>query len=78
MLPNKQKEQLGSKKPSQSYLKYSALAFQIVATILILVYAGDMLDTYMQNETPWFTLLGAVLGVMGSMIYLIMRVSKSK
>ncbi|MCO4818988.1 MAG: AtpZ/AtpI family protein [Bacteroidetes bacterium] len=54
------------------------MAFQIVATILILVYAGGKLDAYVNNDTPWFTLLGAVLAVVGSMVYLIVRVTKSK
>ena len=65
-------------KVGQNVLKYSGLAFQIVATIVILVYAGGKLDTYLENVTPWFTLLGSVLGVVGSMVYLIVKVSKNK
>lgn len=62
----------------KGYLKYSGLAVQFIATILILVYAGDWLDHRSGNETPWFTLLGAVLGVVGSMVYLIVRIGRKK
>jgi len=78
MLLSKQKTQLANKSPNKGYLKYSALAFQIVATILILVYLGGKLDDYAENDTPWFTLLGAIIGVVGSMVYLIVQVTKSK
>ena len=78
MRQSKLKAQLDNKPRNRGYAKYSALAFQIVATILILVYLGGKLDDYVKNVTPWFTLLGAVLGVVGSMVYLIVRVTKSK
>ncbi len=78
MRQSKLKAQLDSKPRNRGYAKYSALAFQIVATILIVVYAGGKLDAYLNNDTPWFTLLGAVLAVVGSMVYLIVRVTKSK
>jgi F0F1-type ATP synthase assembly protein I len=70
---------LANKSPKgKNYLKYSGLAFQFIATIIILVYTGRWLDGKVSNETPWFTLLGAVLGVIGSMVYLIVRVGKDK
>lgn len=71
-----QKKQLVNNSKHKNYLKYSGLAVQFIATILILVYAGQGLDDYMTNKTPWFTLLGAVLGVVGSMVYLIVKVTK--
>jgi F0F1-type ATP synthase assembly protein I len=75
---SKPKELLVNKSKNQGYLKYSGLAFQIVVTILLLVYLGGKLDAYVGNETPWFTLFGSVLGVIGSMVYLIVKVTKSK
>ena len=69
----KRKKALGS-----SYLKYSGLAVQIVATILLLGYLGKSLDARVQNERPYFTLLFACIGLVGSMIYLIRRVGGQK
>ena len=49
MHQSKLKAQLDSKPRNRGYVKYSALAFQIVATILILVYLGGKLDDYVKN-----------------------------
>jgi F0F1-type ATP synthase assembly protein I len=57
----------------KGYVHYSALAVQIVGTILIFVYIGQWLDEKYSLETPWFTLGLSVLGLMGSMIYLIRK-----
>lgn len=61
-----------------SYMKYSGLALQIVLTILLLAWGGHYLDVQTGNQKPWFTLIGSVTGLIGSMIYLIQRVSKDK
>lgn len=63
------------KPKGNAYLKYSGLAFQIVFTILVFIWGGRMLDQRLQFETPWFTLLGAVLGVGGILVYLIRNFS---
>ncbi|MCB9261259.1 MAG: AtpZ/AtpI family protein [Flavobacteriales bacterium] len=55
---------------SKNYLKYSGIAFQMIGTILVLVYAGRWADKKLNLKTPWLTLLGAVWGVIISMIYL--------
>lgn len=63
-------------KNTRAYLRYSGLAFQLIATILIFVYLGRWIDQSMENETPWFTLLFAVIAVVGSMYRLIRGLSK--
>ncbi len=57
------------KKPSQSdtYLKYSGLAIQLVATIGVSGWLGYLLDLYLNLKFPLFLVLfvtGAFAGVM--------------
>jgi len=63
------------KPKGNSYLRYSGLAIQIVFTILIFIWGGRMLDARFQTDTPWFTLAGAIIGVLGILIYLIRNLS---
>ncbi len=42
-------------KKVNSYLKYSGIGFQLIAVILIGVFAGRYLDERFQNDTPYFT-----------------------
>ncbi len=49
-----------TKKPSASgrapdYMKYSGMAIQMGAIILLGVWAGMKLDERLGTETPWFT-----------------------
>ena len=75
-MPQKQDNKGTKTKNTRAYLKYSGLAFQLVATILIFVYLGHWIDGKMGNETPWFTLLLAIVAVVGSMYRLIKGLSK--
>jgi ATP synthase protein I len=63
-------------KNTRAYLRYSGLAFQLIATILVFVYLGRWIDQSMGNSTPWFTLLLALLAVVGSMYRLIKGLTK--
>ncbi|MFA8433855.1 MAG: AtpZ/AtpI family protein [Marinifilaceae bacterium] len=45
------------------YARYSGLAFQMIAMILIVLYGGIKLDEYLEFEFPLFTLIGALGGV---------------
>ena len=62
-----------NKKPSQSntYLKYSGLAFQLLAAIGVCGWLGYLLDKRL-NLTPLFTLLFGFLAF-GGMMYQIYR-----
>jgi len=46
-----------------NYAKYSGLAFQMIAIILITVWAGTKLDKLFLMETPVFTIILSLLGV---------------
>ena len=49
------------KKPVQDYMKYSGLAFQMGAVILIGTLIGKQIDKYVQTPQPYFTAAFAVL-----------------
>lgn len=50
------------KKPSHnSMARYLGVGIQIMATVIFGIVAGYLIDTFMENDTPWFTLgLGIV------------------
>lgn len=64
------------KKPTKpgDALRYSALGVQMVAMILICVFAGVKLDKYFHTTTPWWTLGLSVLGLVSALIYVIRRI----
>lgn len=45
------------------YLKWSGLAMQGIAVILVFLFVGRFIDGKMQLETPVFTITGILLGV---------------
>ena len=47
------------------------MATTMAVIILIGVLGGKWLDTHFQNDTPWCTLTGSILGVTLSMYYVI-------
>ncbi|RAW03347.1 AtpZ/AtpI family protein [Pseudochryseolinea flava] len=61
-------------KPRQSnaYLKYSGLAFQLLAAIGVLGWLGYLLDAYLGLKFPAFMLLFG-FGAFGGMMYQIYR-----
>lgn len=54
------------KKKRKNYLKYSGLAFQMIATLLLGTLVGYWLDNYLQT-TPLFLIVFLLLSVAGSM-----------
>ncbi len=46
-----------------TYVKYTGLAFQMLAIILISVWGGKKLDKLFLLETPVFTIILSLLGV---------------
>lgn len=63
-----------SKKPNQynSYIKYSGLAFQLLATIFICGWIGHKIDQWLNLNFPAFMLSLGFLGF-GGMMYQIYR-----
>ena len=47
--------------------RYSGLAFQMIAVILLVLFAGMQADKYLENDFPGFTVFGAFLGVILSL-----------
>jgi F0F1-type ATP synthase assembly protein I len=58
------------KDPVNSYLKYSGLAFQLLAAIGIFGWLGYKLDHYLSLKFPAFMLLFGFLGFAAMMIQL--------
>ncbi len=60
------------KPPTNNYLKYSGMAFQMGAVITLGVFGGIKTDAWLQLKTPIFTLVFSLLGV-GIGIYLAIK-----
>jgi len=54
------------------FLKYSGIAFQMLATIGLAAWAGTKLDEYYTVKNHWFTIFLLLFGVIGS-IYVVVR-----
>jgi hypothetical protein len=59
------------KKPLSDYARYSALGLQMAAFIVACTFAGRYLDSFKWIKFPAFTVAGLILGVFGSMYYMI-------
>jgi ATP synthase protein I len=65
----------GNKNKNQGaadYIKYSGIAFQMIATILIMTFAGRWLDSKEWFNFPLFTVIGVLVGVSVA-LYLILK-----
>jgi len=58
--------------PSKNYLRYSSLAFQLLAVIGIFGWIGYKIDGWLGLRIPAFTLILAFIGF-GGMMYQIYR-----
>ena len=56
----------------QDFAKYTGIAFQMIATILVITYLGYLLDQWLSLAFPVGILFGLLLGV-GSSLYLILK-----
>lgn len=60
----------------KSYVKYTGVAFQMMAIIGVSAFIGYKLDQYYMHDVQWVTALMCVLGVCLS-IYQVIRQLKS-
>ncbi|MFW6222566.1 MAG: AtpZ/AtpI family protein [Bacteroidota bacterium] len=62
---NQKKEQKEKKKKQElsDYVKYSGIAFQMIATILLGVWGGQKLDAMLDREFPLFTVVLSLAAV---------------
>lgn len=58
-------------KPFDEYLKYSGIAFQMMAALGVGAWVGHYFDGLAQNETPVYTLLGLLLGITAGIVAVI-------
>ncbi len=63
--------QENKKPPLYNYAKYSGIAFQMVAIILIGVFGGMKLDEYLNLKFPVFTVILSIVSVFLSIYYVI-------
>ncbi|MFZ9631360.1 MAG: AtpZ/AtpI family protein [Bacteroidetes bacterium] len=56
----------------QDFAKYTGIAFQMIATILVCTYLGYLLDRWLGLSFPVGILLGVFFGV-GSSLYVILK-----
>ena len=65
-------QESNQKKPQKqlnNYVRYSSLAFQMLAIILVGVFGGMKLDQIISWDFPVFTVVLSILGVFGSMFF---------
>lgn len=55
-----------------AYAKYSAMAFQMLGTILAFTYAGFKIDEWQENHIPGWTLALSLISIAAS-LYLFIR-----
>ncbi|MFB9863236.1 AtpZ/AtpI family protein [Rufibacter immobilis] len=58
------------------YLKYSGLAFQMIAVMAVAAIGGRKLDAYFQNSTPWWTLSLLIIAVFATMYSVIVSLTR--
>jgi uncharacterized membrane protein len=59
-------------KPTNDYIKYTGIAFQMIAIIGILSFVGHEIDKRSAHQTPWVTATLSLTGVFISM-YLVIK-----
>ena len=59
-----------------SYIRYSAMGFQMIVIIGLFTFAGYMIDEKSRSKTPLFTALLSVLGVVIA-LYVVIRSIKN-
>jgi F0F1-type ATP synthase assembly protein I len=58
-------------------VKFSAVAFEMAATVLVCVFIGQYLDNEFNFERPVLTAIFSCLGVLGAIFNLIRKVRNS-
>lgn len=62
--------------PAKSYARYGALGVQMVAAIVGFILLGRWIDGLTGTMTPWFTVVGAFLGIGGALWFLFKETKK--
>ena len=67
-------DQPDRKPPRSAFLRFTSMAYQMGAAIGLGVWLGLKADERWGGETPWFTMLGALLGT-GTALYVVIKES---
>ena len=78
MLQKKKKDLQKNKERLSSYIKYSGIAFQMIAIILIGVFGGMKIDKWLKTDKPVFTAVLSVLAVILAIYYSIKDLIRTK
>lgn len=62
------------KKQLNTYVKFSGMAFQMMAIIGVMVFVGVKLDSKFPNQYSAYTVVFSLLGVIGAMYQIIKQV----
>lgn len=65
-------------KSKNDWIKLSSIGLEISFTIFFLTWGGNYLDNYFSLKKAWFTILGASLGTISSIILLIQMSNDKK
>jgi hypothetical protein len=66
------------KKKSDSYLKYSGIAFQLAGLMIIGIFLGKKLDAWLGLEKPFMTMLLIMIFFSGYMYKLYVDLTKNE
>ncbi|TCD03527.1 AtpZ/AtpI family protein [Pedobacter psychroterrae] len=69
--PNEKKRNIGS------FARYSAISFQMLATIGLFAFGGYKLDKYMGHKTLLLTALLSLMGVVISLYQVVRQLNKN-
>jgi len=67
-----------SKRNISNFAKYSAISFQMLATIGLFAFAGHKIDEYKGTKMPLFTAGLSLLGVAVAMYQVVKQLNKNK
>ena len=67
-----------AKRETTNFVKYTGVAFQMLATIGLFVFLGYKIDRYRNSTTLIFTALLGLLGVIISLVQLIRSLNKPR
>ena len=65
-----------NKNKFDAFIRYSSLAFEMMAMIALGTFAGFKIDQWLNNAFRWATLVLMVLSVIGSVFYFIRKILK--
>lgn len=68
---NSTKKGKPARKDAHSYLKYSGMAFEMAAIMLLFTFGGVKLDEKLQLSKNYFTLLGAIIGTVVALTFVL-------